>query len=200
MSVQLRKLRPRPACSRMEQSNGIRFRQLTPEPMLPSLYWTLCSRRCSCSSATSSYRWTALVQDMKSLWELGAGHFSWGEPGWARLPWLLWPREEDRPQVGSPSLSQREMSIDGLACDPSQAMAGSALYVVGWVKGRCSQGTLSQNNGKGLHLHETVHLTAITSGLHRGTVESEDDLAAYWELLPRSRILPLQVPCQCLPG
>lgn len=40
LSVQLGKLRPRPACSRMEQSNGIGFRQLTPEPMLPSLYWT----------------------------------------------------------------------------------------------------------------------------------------------------------------
>lgn len=37
LSVQLGKLRPRPACSRMEQSNGISFRQLTPEPKLPSL-------------------------------------------------------------------------------------------------------------------------------------------------------------------
>lgn len=25
-------------------------------------------------------------KDMKSLWELGADHFSWGEPDWA---WLL---------------------------------------------------------------------------------------------------------------
>lgn len=85
----------------------------------------------------SSHRWAALVQDTKSLWELGAGHFSWGEPGWARLlvsadrPWRLWPRKEDRPQAGSPSLSQREVSTDGLACELSQAMAGSGLVCGG---------------------------------------------------------------------
>lgn len=49
----------------------------------------------------------------------------------ADRPWLLWPREEDRPQAGSPSLSQREVSIDGLACELSQAMAGSGLVCGG---------------------------------------------------------------------
>lgn len=49
----------------------------------------------------------------------------------ADRPWLLWPRKKDRPQAGSPSLSQREMSIDGLACEPSQAMAGSGLVCGG---------------------------------------------------------------------
>lgn len=49
----------------------------------------------------------------------------------ADRPWLLWPRKKDRPQAGSPSLSQREVSIEGLACEPSQAMAGSGLVCGG---------------------------------------------------------------------
>lgn len=36
---------------------------------------------------------------------------------------LLWPREEDRPRAVSPSFSQREVSIDGLACEPFQLPA-----------------------------------------------------------------------------
>lgn len=42
----------------------------------------------------------------------------------ADRPRFLRPREEDRPGAGSPSLSQRQVSIDGLACEPSQVLAG----------------------------------------------------------------------------
>lgn len=32
------------------------------------------------------------------------------------------------------------------------------------IRGSCSQGTLPHYNDKGLHLHEIVHLTAVTLG------------------------------------
>lgn len=56
----------------------------------------------------------------------------------------------------------------GLLVSYPRLWLGQALSVVGWVKDSCSQGTLPQYNGKGLHLHETVHLSAITSGFAQG--------------------------------
>lgn len=49
--------------------------------------------------------------------------------------WLLWPREEDSLRAGSPSLSQREVSMDELACGPSQVPAG--LRPCPWWTGYC---------------------------------------------------------------
>lgn len=54
----------------------------------------------------------------------GEGQARYGYYMSAHRSSFLWPREEDRTRAGSPSFSQREVSIDGLACEPFQVPAG----------------------------------------------------------------------------
>lgn len=128
------------------------------------------------------------IPGMTSLWDLVLVNSWGGQAGhgyysvcYDRL-WLLWPREEDRPRAGSSSLSQREVSMDELACEPSQVLAGPRPCPWDWllqIRGSCSRGTLPD---KGLHLHDSApdchHLRLSTVA----AVGSEEDLAACWGL------------------
>lgn len=126
-------------------------------------------------------------------WVGQAGH-SYYSVCYDRL-WLLWPREEDRPRAGFPSFSQREVSKDEFACEPSQVLA--ELRPCPWWMGYCRSEVVALRVPclTKVCTFMKVHPTVITSDFAQWRVRT------IWlpvgAPLPRSSTLPMSSRVSC---